>query len=159
MKGLSLRSSEIPVSALPYPSGTWDRIKYYFWHAITPSFLKIRDVLISLHLIHHDVGRQRYLLGTLRSVQKFGSFLSYLQSEGFGNHFIAWKDNDQLVSLRRFDGFERQYHLRIFKDGEVRGHYEFTPEAHPVSHLREIGIEERRTDFLKFLGDWITQEK
>ncbi len=154
MENISSLVSNIPVSTLPFPSGMWDRIKYLFWRGITPYFLSVRDTLIKYHLIHH-AGRQQFLLGKLDSMEKFGPFLTYLQSRGFGNHFIAWKDEGQIVSLRRFDGFERQYHLRIFQDGEVRGHYEFTPESRPISHLYETGIEERRADFLALLGDWI----
>ena len=79
----------------------------------------------------------------------------YLLSQGFANHFIAWKDDDQVFSLRKCVDFERQYHLRIFSDGEVRGHFETTPEAHPTMHMKEIGMEARREDFLRYLGDWI----
>lgn len=146
--------ANVPMSVLPDPSGAWNKIKYIFWRGITPYFLFLRDGMIKLNLIHHT-GRQHYLLGKLSSTKKLASFLIYIESRGFSNHFIAWKDEDQLVSLRRFDGFERQYHLRIFKDGEIRGHYEYTPESHPVSHLFEVGIQERRAEFSEFLGNWI----
>jgi hypothetical protein len=51
--------------------------------------------------------------------------------------------------------FKHQYHLRVFKDGEVRGHYEYTPECHPIWHLQKVGQEPRREELLGFLGDWI----
>jgi len=82
-------------------------------------------------------------------------FVEYLGTQGFFNHFIAWRDSGEIVSVRRPVSFEWQYHLRIFADGEVRGHYEYTPESHPVWHMREVGQEERREEFLEFLGDWI----
>ena len=82
-------------------------------------------------------------------------FLQYLIDNGWWNHFIAWTDEDQIISLRRLESFTWQYHLRIFRDGEVRGHYEYTPEAHPKWHLQEVGMEPRSEDFKKFLGDWV----
>lgn len=69
--------------------------------------------------------------------------------------FIAWVDKDEAISTRKLDGFDFQYHLRVFKDGEVRGHYEKTPERHPIDHFLDRGMEPRRKEFLEILGDWI----
>jgi len=143
-----------PDSVLPYPDGLASRLKYFFWRAISYPFPYVRDWLLTAGFIRHS-GRQAFLLGRLKSPADIGPFLRHLSAQGFGNHFIAWKDDGQLVSLRRLDGFERQYHLRIFKDGEVRGHYEFTPESHPWWHQHDVGVDSRREDFLRFLGDWI----
>jgi len=145
---------DLPMAAVPYPVGIWDRTKYIFWRTVTPHFLRIRGVFLKLHLIHHH-GRQSFIVGRLSSLKNIPEFIAHLQSLGFGNHFIAWQDSDQLVSLRRLDGFGHQYHLRIFKDGELRGHYEYTPEAHPIWHLTEHGMEERHDVFLTFLRGWI----
>ena len=49
--------------------------------------------------------------------------------------------------------------MRVFSDGEIRGHYEFTPEAHPFSHFEEKGETEHKKDFLKFLGDFVVEKK
>jgi hypothetical protein len=146
---------DIPDSKIPQPQDTTNAIKYFFWRIIYPFFGVGRDTLVALRIIHHK-GRQRFFLGNLAPGKKIGDFLKHLQAEGFGNHFVAWKDDGELVSLRRLDGLEGQYHLRIFADGEVRGHYEFTPESHPYWHWSEHGEEERRDEFLKICGDWIT---
>lgn len=42
--------------------------------------------------------------------------------------------------MRKLAGVEYQYHVRLFKDSEVRGHYEFAAETNPIKHLREIGM-------------------
>jgi len=78
-----------------------------------------------------------------------------LLNKVLGNHFIAWKDTDEVVSLRRTVGFHYQYHVRIFKDGEVRCHYEFTPEYRPLQHLIQVGFEDRTPEFKNIVQDWV----
>jgi len=153
MDAAALRK-HIPDSEIPRPTDFGSVVKYWFWRGVYPFFADIRNGLLALHILHHE-GRQNYLLGHLAQGRTVEDFLKYLATHQFGNHFVAWEDDGELIGLRRLDGFEGQYHLRIFKDGEVRGHYEFTPEAHPYKHFFEHGEEERRPDFLKFCGDWI----
>ena len=100
-------------------------------------------------------GRQDFLLGTLHPERSVHEFVLFLVSKGFGNHFIAWRDADELVSLRQTVDFKYQYHIRIFTDGEVRGHFEFTPEYHPVLHLVRIGFEEKTVEFENLLKGWV----
>ncbi len=151
---LENRAAAIRDSELPYPENALWRAKYVFWRAIYPVYPNIRDTLLALGLIKHE-GRQFDRLGRIAPNKELGDFLAHLGCLGFGNHFIAWVDEGELIGLRRLEGFRYQYHLRIFKDGEVRGHYEFTPECHPIRHLKERGMEPRREEFLDFLGDWI----
>jgi hypothetical protein len=147
-------SRSIPDSVLPYPDGLWNRTKYAFWKGVYPMHNTIRNALLSTHVLSH-AGRQPYAFGRLAPGKTVEGFLKYLERQQFGNHFIAWDDDDQVASVRRLDGFERQYHVRIFKDGEVRAHYEFTPECYPIMHYKAKGQQERREDFLNFFGDWI----
>jgi hypothetical protein len=53
------------------------------------------------------------------------------------------------------EDFDWQYHLRIFHDREVRGHYEYTPESYPLRHLKKVNMQHRREEFLHILGGWI----
>ncbi len=156
MDGIALAES-IPDSVLPYPDGSWNRVKYFFWRLLTPWFPAIQGGFLRLGVIQHPGGRGRYLLGHLAPGIDASLFVRRLEAEGVGNHFIAWTEEDQVLSLRKLDGFEHQYHLRIFGDGEVRGHYEYTPEAHPVWHQKAIGIERRREDLLRLLGDLVVK--
>lgn len=155
MDATAIRRS-IPDSVLPYPQGAWNRTKYAFWKALYPAHNKIRNALLATHLLSHE-GRQAYVFGRLIPGKTLEDFLKHLETHQFGNHFIAWEDDDQVISLRRLDGFEKQYHVRIFKDGEVRGHYEYTPECYPIMHYKGTGQEERREEFLNFFGDWIVK--
>jgi hypothetical protein len=145
---------QIPDSVLPYPRGFYNRSKYIFWRVIYPFHNTGRDILLSARIIRHH-GRQDFVLGRIAPGRTMEDFLHYLETQQFGNHFISWKDDDEVMSVRRLVDFEWQYHLRIFADGEVRGHYEYTPECHPRWHMKEVGQVFRREDFLRFLGDWI----
>lgn len=78
---------------------------------------------------------------------------------GFGNHFVAWQDNGQVLSWRKLKNFDYQYHIRVFKDGEIRGHYEYTPESKPLDHFIEIGEMPRLKDFKKFLSGYMVKRK
>lgn len=144
----------VPDSVLPYPKKHGDRAKYFFWRMVTPrQYSGIRNGLLAARIIRHH-GRQHYLIGRL-DPNKIQEFLKYIKTQGFGNHFVAWEDSDEVIGLRRLDGPYHQYHIRIFADGEVRGHYEYTPEYHCIRHLKKVGQQERRKDFMKFLGNWV----
>ncbi len=144
----------LPVSRIIFPQGLHDRLKYFLWRVYTPMHPFVRDTLLSLGVIQH-VGRQDYLLGKIAEGQSIQEFAAFLISCGYGNHFVAWEDEGEVVSLRRVEDFSRQYHIRIFEDREVRGHYEYTPESYPILHLKEVGQQDRREEFLRLLGDKI----
>lgn len=136
------------------PRGFFDRLKYTIWFFYTPLHTYVRDCVVTLRLVRHE-GRQQFLLGTIAPSVTAREVIEFLVNEGYGKHFVAWRDEDELISLRRSDDFKRQYHIRIFIDGEVRGHYEYTPECRPWKHLRAIAQEPKREEFLALLGPFI----
>ncbi|MCL4405033.1 hypothetical protein M1295_00415 [Patescibacteria group bacterium] len=143
----------IPDSVLPYPDRIADRAKYLLWRMVFPGpYTSIRDGLLAIGLIKHE-GRQPYFIGKLNR-KDIEPFLGYLKTHGFGNHFVAWEDDDEVIGLRKLDGFDYQYHIRVFNDGEVRGHYEYTPESHCLRHLRKIGHEPKPEYFSRLLSGW-----
>lgn len=150
---------DIPHSRMIYPRSFRDRLKYLFWKVYTPCHPFVRDTTLGLRIFRHE-GRQNFILGRVApDHQSLKEFISFLIGKGFKNHFVAWKDSGELVSLRYMEDFAFQYHIRIFKDGEVRGHYEYTPEYRPLSHILEIGMEDRRHEFHRFLGDRIVKDQ
>ncbi len=141
---------KVPHSRMVYPESLYDRFKYVFWRLYTPYHPLVRDTALILGIVEHR-GRQDFVLGKVTPDLSVEEFINFVIGLGFKNHFIAWKDTDELVSLRYAKNFVYQYHLRVYKDGEVRGHYEYTPECRPIYHMREVGMEDRRDEFLKFL--------
>lgn len=137
-----------------------DKVKMKIWHFIYGFFSPVQKFLLKYHIIHHENKRQKYHIGWLAPGKTLEELKLHLHSKwGFGNHFVAWTDNEQVLSWRKLTDFADQYHLRVFSDGEIRGHYEFTPEAHPIEHFIEKGELNKREDFLNFLGDFVVKRK
>jgi hypothetical protein len=140
-----------------------DHLKNFIWRrVITPFFPLLYRTIGSFKFVRrwgHEGYRQRYHLGWLKPGRSRDDFLEHLRTKGFGNHFIAWQDSGQVASVRRLDGFGWQYHIRVFTDGEVCGHYEKTPESHPIDHFLEIGETDRHREFMAALGDWVIPGK
>lgn len=135
-------------------------MKKDIWRHIYPIFPWMQKHLLKWHLMWHEKGRQPYHIGWLTPGKTLQQLEKHLHDEwGFGNHFVAWEDSGQVLSWRKLESFEKQYHLRVFKDGEIRGHYEWTPEDKPVGHFAEMGEEARIDDFKKFLGNYIVTKK
>lgn len=146
---------KLPASEMVYPEALAHRVKYYFWRIYAPYHPTLRDSMTGLNVVRNR-GRQPFLLGTIAPKYTVEEFVSFLTEKRYAYHRIAWVDEGEMVSLRYVENFMYQYHIRIFEDGEVRGHYEYTPECYPLLHLMDIGRENRREKFLKLFGDRIT---
>jgi hypothetical protein len=137
-----------------------DKVKQKIWSSFYGLFLPTRKVFLKMGIIWHKKGRQKYHIGWLAPGRTLEELKKHLHDQwGFGNHFIAWIDEDQVLSWRKLMDFQDQYHLRVYKDGEICGHFEYTPEAHPIEHMEEKGESFHRGEFLKFLGDFVVQKK
>lgn len=135
-------------------------IKKDIWRKLYPIFPWVQKHFLKWHLAWHEKGRQPYHIGWLAPGRTLKELEKHLHEKwNFGNHFVAWTDNDQVLSWRKLENFDYQYHLRVFKDGEIRGHYEYTPESRPLDHFIEINEQARIEEFRKFLGDYIVQRK
>jgi hypothetical protein len=145
---------KIPHAKMQSPTSALEKLKYLFWFLYTPIHPFGRDLFLKLGIVKHDI-RQPFLIGRIDIDTSLENVVRALLLAGYGNHFVAWRDNGEIVSLRYADNFEYQHHIRIFSDGEVRGHYEYTCECHPVWHTKEIGMENRSADFLKIIGAYI----
>lgn len=135
---------------------TLDRVKQKIWHYIYKIFPSVQKYFIPFH----EKGRQRYHIGYLAPGKTLEDLKKHLHEKwGFGNHFVAWPDEGQVLSWRKINDFNHQYHLRVFEDGEIRGHFEYTPEGHPIAHFEEKDESFHRKEFLKFLGEYATEKK
>lgn len=136
------------------------RIKKNIWSNIYPFFPWLQKVLLKLHIIWHKPERQKFHIGWLAPGKTLKDLENHLHEKwGFGNHFIAWTDSDQVLSWRKLETFDNQYHIRVFSDGEIRGHYEYTPESRPIAHFVEKDEKDCMGDFRKFLGEFMIEDK
>ncbi len=101
--------------------------------------------------------RQNFLIGKMQdtSERAMADFKAYLLNNGFEEAVIAWRDPGQVFSLRRFDGRDHQFHIRVFNDGEVRIHRELSTEAHPLSHVTEANLASGADFFLPLIEKFI----
>jgi hypothetical protein len=152
---LGIRENSLPYSKMIFPPTVVNRLKYGLWRVYTPLHPIVRTCAVTLKIVTPPAQRQNFLIGKLAPNMPIREMIDYLISRGYGNHFVAWKDEGQVVSLRRAIGFEYQYHIRIFSDGEIRGHYEYTPECYPLLHYRAVNQEARRDEFLELFGEKI----
>lgn len=120
-----------------------------------PVFPIFRNLFVEAKLVNPPTsGRHRYPLGLLKKSFSVKEFQILMRERGFFKQPMAFNDPDQILSLRKLDptDFNFQYHIRLYKDGEIRGHHEKTPEDHPLDHLREIGFTSHREEFLEMLA-------
>lgn len=103
----------------------------------------------------HSV-RQEYFIGHLASKYTFRDLERFLTHHGFEKVILAWKDPDEILSMRRIDKEVFQYHIRLFGDYEVRGHYEYSSEGSLLGHIIKRRFEPRGNYFKKFLGDYLS---
>lgn len=146
---------QLPASEMVYPDSLVHRMKYYFWYYYTPYHPYVRDSALALSLVKVE-GRQPYLLGKVAPHLSIEEFVAVLVKNGFAYHRVAWEDEGEMVSLRYVENFVYQYHVRVFSDGEVRAHYEYTPECYPMLHLFEVGHEARKEEFMRMFGEHLT---
>jgi len=131
------------------------RAQQRLWALLYPIFPRIEHKLVYFH----TRARQPFEVGWLAPGHSLADMKKHLAEKwGFGNHFVAWEDSSQVLSWRKLTSFKEQYHLRVYSDGEIRGHYEYTPEAAPIRHFFGKG-EARTRDLLNFLGEYVTTEK
>ena len=125
-----------------------------FWkiiYVVWPPFLRLIEFL----KIHN--ARQKFLLGHLAPNLSKENLTKILLENDFRFDIIALIDPGQILGMRKLESPLWQYHIRLFNDGEIRGHYEYTPEAKPIKHSFETGIENRAEYFKKILGDSLVE--
>jgi len=105
-------------------------------YMIYPPFLRVLECC----QIHRK--RQDFHLGFLNNNNNpLTDIKKILLKQGFEDAILAWKDPGEILSMRKIDKKIFQYHLRIFADDEVRGHYEYTSEGNIWGHITEKRFE------------------
>lgn len=126
-----------------------------FWNTvykIYPPFLRI------LERFGFHKTRQKYHVGYLAPQYKADDLKKNLLEKDFENAILTWRDPSEILNMRKIDAEIYQYHLRIFEDGEIRGHYEYSSEGNPWGHIVETCFEPRLDYFKELLGKIIAEK-
>ena len=111
----------------------------------------LRDFILATHIWVHK-GRQKFVIGiTKRSITR-DEVEKILYSENFEQSICSWVDDGEVLSMRKREGVF-QYHVRYFVDGELRGHFEYSPESYPIKHLRGELMEPKKEYFTKIFKE------
>lgn len=105
-----------------------------FWKISYKTYPPILRVMEKLG-VHKK--KQEFSRGFLDRKYPLSEVHRHLLNKGFEPPLLAWKDSEEIISLRLKDKDLFQYPVRIFKDGEVRAHYEYAPEEKPWGHILE----------------------
>lgn len=122
---------------------------------IRPLFPFFQWLVLALGIIKAPKERQSFSFGFLRKDISLTKARKHLSSCGFFMNRIAFNDPGQVLSMRKLSDKDPrwQYHLRIFEDGEICGHFERTPEDYPLRHLAADGQIKKEEDFIVWIKD------
>jgi hypothetical protein len=121
------------------------KIKKYIWKFNYAIYAHLRDFILFVGLWKHSA-RQNFPIGFVKDGVKTDTIINILKTNRFENSICSWIDDNEILSMRRLDD-KRQHHVRLFSDGELRGHYEFSPEGAPIKHLLGIGFQQSKQYF------------
>lgn len=124
----------------------------FFWNGVYKIYPPLLRVLEKIRI--HNF-RQDFLVGILKRDSNHLELRAFLVEEGFEEAILAWKDPGELLSMRKIDNEIFQYHVRIFSDGEVRCHYEYSSEGNPWGHIFEIRFEAQKEYFQELFSDYL----
>lgn len=97
-------------------------------------------------------GREDYIIWNLCDSISIAEAKTALEKLWFQEYAVAWIDIWEVLGMRKNDWFEYQYHIRLFNDGEVRWHYELTPEYARFRHFFDFYKIEKKSDFIGMIG-------
>ncbi len=126
--------------------------KNWYWKIIYisyPHFLR----LLEKTRIHNK--RQDFLIGKLNSNYEIRELEIFLLDKNYHQGILSWRDPGEILNLRKLEGALFQYHIRVFDDGEIRVHFEYSSESRPLHHVLESHFEPRYDYFQELLGDFL----
>ncbi len=126
-----------------------DFARKLFWKFAYFSYPYLRDFLLISRILHHS-GRQPYTIGRLKKDVAGKCLEEHLLDAEYEHNILAWIDDDEIMSMRKRACKSHQYHIRLYSDGEIRGHYEIAPEYAPLHHFH-CEVFERKEYFRELL--------
>jgi len=95
-------------------------------YSIYPPILRLLEKT-GLHKEHKD-----FRIGVVKDISGARAFL---ENQGFEDAILAWKAKGEVVSMRSIYNGRFQHHIRVFENGVVKGHKEYSPEGNPLGHI------------------------
>lgn len=129
-------------------------MKALFWRLVYALYPYTRNFLLRVGVLTH-YSRQPYRLGYIREDRSVEELRRYLITKGFHPNPMAWVDPGETLNVRKLLSPHYQYHIRVFSNHEVKGHFECTPERHPIAHLNELAMLPAKEYFDPLLQDWV----
>ena len=133
------------------------KIKKSLWLLTAPIWPITRMCMGKWRIVWREQDKDKKHIGYLKPGKTVKEFHAFMRSRGFKRHYMAYKDIDELFSMRKLHQETHQYHLRFYRNRQITGHYELAPETSTIKHLREIGLEFRKEDFLEIMGEWVVE--
>ncbi|MEK7507949.1 MAG: hypothetical protein AAB602_02605 [Patescibacteria group bacterium] len=130
-------------------SGFRSTIGWRFIYKIYPPILRILEKA-GVHS-----GRQEFPLGFFNKKYNSEDFQSHLRRIGFETALLAWKDTDEVFGMRKLHNNKFQWHIRMFSNGEIRGHYEYAPEGNPIYHIFEKMLVSEKDFFISVICEYL----
>jgi hypothetical protein len=118
-------------------------------YAVQPYALKVLKA-VGIHPKEHP-----FVLGKLNPKYTQKQLKTLLESHGFQNDILSWKDSGQILSMRKVHEHEFQWHIRLRRNGEIRGHYEYAPEGSVFKHELNRIFKPDRHFFISILKDYL----
>jgi len=131
-----------------------------FWHRIGSwkisewIYVHGRDLFLCLRFAKHS-GRQHFHIGWLNKRFDKKDLKNFLKKQGFEHDTYAWVDDKEVLNMRKIVKEKYQYHIRLHKDNEIRGHYEYAPDAKPLKHLHSRFVRMKKRQFRKLLKEYL----
>ena len=126
-----------------------NKVQNLIWKFNYAIYPYLRNFILFAGLWKHS-GRQEFYIGRVARPVAAEEVADILKTAGFECSICSWIDDGEILGMRRREG-KCQYHVRYFCDGELRGHYEYSPEGSPIGHLRGRVLESKREYFIQIL--------
>lgn len=105
--------------------------------------------------------REPYHIGIMKASKSVDEIEAALIGLYYSPDYTSYGDNGQVTSMRKLyvaDGIWRQDHVRVFNNGEIKGHNELAPEEDAYAHIegistREIDVSEKVLILAKLGGE------
>lgn len=137
-----------------------DKFKKAFWTFVYHFFTKIQKIFLHYKIKSKKNFRMYHHIGWLNPINTLDELKVHLHTNwGFGNHFISILEEDEVLSWRKIEPNKKQYHIKVFKDGEIRGAFEFRPEENFFGYFKQKNREDMKEDFFDFLKDFVVKRK